>query len=396
MSQLDGGEILSPFEVVHETRPAFGSTQLSRSRRAARFLSASEEDYRKFLSSRLAGLSPKQREQSLPLMLNTHDAANIEPPPWLIEGILPKRSLAIIYGREGQGKSFLILEMLFSIARGIDFLGLPTSAGPCLYIVSEGIGGIGKRVRAYLTAKTKAGIVTGLAIPLTIIPEALPLNTTDGLERLLLCLDDLGVVPACICIDTLHACIPTADENDASEMGQFIQIANSIRTISGCTVIIVHHARKAGDAYRGHSSLAGDVDTMIRVSSEDFEDKQFIRLSCSKQKDAAPFDDFFVELAPYKLPNGDSSCIIAEVKKGVEVTQQEQHIIDILRQHPEGIRCMNLLKLSQMSESAFLRWRIRLLEKKIITISDSKIHLDPQWSGGKGGGSPIKSDLEPS
>src|SRR6266849_2165500 len=57
---------------------------------------------------------------------------------WLIDGLLPAKSFACLYGPPGSYKSFLALDIGLSIANGRPFVGLSTQQGDVAYIAGEG------------------------------------------------------------------------------------------------------------------------------------------------------------------------------------------------------------------------------------------------------------------
>src|SRR5580704_10982572 len=78
-------------------------------------------------------------------------------PVALVEGMIPERSLAVIYGQPASGKSFLALDLAYSVATGIPWLGRKVQHGPAVYIAGEGIGGLPKRIAAWKDAHGAQG-----------------------------------------------------------------------------------------------------------------------------------------------------------------------------------------------------------------------------------------------
>ena len=104
-----------------------------------------------------------ERPQS-PLMrfklLSDDDLCKLPPLQWRIKKVLPETGLAAVFGASGSGKSFLVLDMLQSIAAGRDWFGYKTKSCNVLYCGLEGEGGIAGRVNAYRIrhGKTAANI----------------------------------------------------------------------------------------------------------------------------------------------------------------------------------------------------------------------------------------------
>ena len=78
---------------------------------------------------------------------------NMPPIDWVIgdgdSGIITQHGLSVMYGAPGAGKSFVALDMALSISTGTPWQGIPTRQGKVLYIAGEGVGGLGKRLKAW-------------------------------------------------------------------------------------------------------------------------------------------------------------------------------------------------------------------------------------------------------
>jgi hypothetical protein len=74
-----------------------------------------------------------------------YDLTQREPMGWLIKGVLPKAKLGILFGASGSGKTFVALDLAFSIARGIAWRTRRTMRARVVIIAAEGGSGLGKR-----------------------------------------------------------------------------------------------------------------------------------------------------------------------------------------------------------------------------------------------------------
>ena len=70
------------------------------------------------------------------------------PPEWIIDDILPRAELCVLFGKSGSGKSFLALDMIVLDCRGVDWNGYKTKPGRAVYICAEGMGGMRNRTKA--------------------------------------------------------------------------------------------------------------------------------------------------------------------------------------------------------------------------------------------------------
>ena len=66
-------------------------------------------------------------------------------PEWLVEGVIQKRSAALLFGKSNTFKSFLAIDLGLSVAAGIPWHGNPVSQGRVLIVATEGANGVGRK-----------------------------------------------------------------------------------------------------------------------------------------------------------------------------------------------------------------------------------------------------------
>lgn len=303
-------------------------------------------------------------EQHVRSLLSVPAAYDLEPPDWLISGMLPSRSLCMLYGREGTGKSFVALSMLAAVASGRSFLGRDTKQGLCLYVTAEGVGNIGYRLEAWYTQNEDLDPKRD-KIDLYVFGEPIPLHTERGLTHLQVLLAVLGYTrPALIVIDTLAACSPGMDENDITAVSALLENCSWL-TQSGATVMLVHHSRKKGDTLRGHSALAGALHTVIKL---DLKGKANLTMTCEKQKDGERFEKENMALQTVPLPSrtpdehGElpTSCVLVPGAKFPTVNKVHLIVRTVQKAGKKGVNTAELQRSLEkhMSESTFYRtWR---------------------------------------
>ena len=72
-----------------------------------------------------------------------------KPLSWLIKGVLPRAELCIIFGDSGSGKSFITLDLVAAISRGVDWRGKKVKQGRVAYICAEAPAAFKVRMEAY-------------------------------------------------------------------------------------------------------------------------------------------------------------------------------------------------------------------------------------------------------
>lgn len=189
------------------------------------------------------------------------DFSNRPPPRYLIQDVLPKADLAIVYGDSGSGKSFVVTDMAMSIARGEAWRGKKVQQGRVVYIVAEGGGGYSLRLRAY--AQHHELELAGL--PFGIINAAPNLLTKDDVKDVIASIKAYGGADLVI-IDTLAQTTPGANENAAEDMGLAIKNARAIARAAGGMALLVHHSGKdASKGARGWSGMRAAADAQLEV-----------------------------------------------------------------------------------------------------------------------------------
>jgi len=237
-------------------------------------------------------------------LVSFDDMEHRPPPTYLVDRMLVRDSLAVIFGPPGIGKSFLLYDIGAHVATGAWWQGRRVTAGQVLCIAAEGVGGSPQRVAAWKKAN-RVHEVPGFVI----YPGAVNLLDADQV---------FAVVEVCrrrqfamVAIDTVARSMPGADENSAKDMGLLIMAADHIRSASGSCVLLVHHTGKDVTAgMRGSSSLEGAADTAIEVSGGEGG----MKVACRKQKDAGPFTplDLSLEVVDVTVSGVETtSCAVA-------------------------------------------------------------------------------------
>jgi|GEM_PF-1911908 len=210
------------------------------------------------------------------------DLVSAPPPAWLIRDLLPSSGLAVIFGEPGSGKSFLVLDMLASIARGESWGAQRTKKGVAVYVGLE--AQVNSRIAAYLRhhSLTPDDLQQLHVIQHQPLSLATPANTKQFITELQL----QGIEPDIIAIDTLARALPGSDENSSTDMGAAIACAGMLTRAFGCLCVLVHHSGKdASRGARGHSSLLGAADAELAVTYDKTANTRMVR--ASKMKDGA-------------------------------------------------------------------------------------------------------------
>lgn len=233
----------------------------------------------------------------------------LPPVEWTIDGVIPQNSFSVMYGEPGAGKSFLALDMALSVAHNQSWHGRAVWGGAVLYIAGEGVGGLGKRIKAW---QAYHGVLCDA--PLFVLPTAVRMREDDEVEKLMRTIDGLGVDFSCVFIDTVARALLGGDENSATDMGMFVNACDAIKNHTKAAVVGIHHSGKdVARGMRGSTALLGAVDASVRVSRSD----NALSMKMEKQKDAEPIEDLAFDMQKIQII-GDSSIVLEKSESAVQ------------------------------------------------------------------------------
>lgn len=190
-------------------------------------------------------------------------AQDFPPQQFLVEGLIPAGQLVMLGGRGKAGKSWLVLQLIAAVDRGIQFLGKTTKRGRVLYLALED----GRR-----RMNQRPKILRWQPSPAVDI--AFKIATFDhggeGLSHIRQAIADKRY--DLVVIDTLIKTLSAAaDENSNTEMAAICNELADMAHDSGAAIVIVHHTSKVKtenpfDNLRGASAIrnAYDVGLLLR------------------------------------------------------------------------------------------------------------------------------------
>jgi hypothetical protein len=235
---------------------------------------------------------------------------------WLIFGMVPAASYALLIGRRGSAKSFLALDIAFRGACGSNFFGQKCETFGTIYFVGEKKGRFGKRVQAWIKASGKADPAVMIVDK---VPNVLLEQDVDDviafIERQKPFFEARGVPLRMVIFDTLVRSIGGQSDSDFEVAGVATEAFQRIVDQTGVTVMPLHHMAKSMDQTTGRGAGVWEdaADSIIRIDRKPGEDIRTITLS--KQSDEADGLEFAFGLEVVEVGEDDrgrvvSSCII--------------------------------------------------------------------------------------
>lgn len=293
------------------------------------------------------------------------------PVQFLVDTLYTRHGFSVMYGPPGCGKTFLALDIALCVASGRDFHGMQVKQGGVLYIAGEGVGGIGKRVRAWLEHRGNG--VTENELPFFILPTAVDFTNPGDVEKLQATIQELEERAggfSLIVVDTVARALLGADENSATDVGKFVRTCDVLKQRYNAALLGIHHSGKDGSrGMRGSSALLGAVDTSVQVKKSG----AVLTVTTEKQKDAEPAEDYF-----FQMQTSEVGMIGGETSVYLEKVTADAIAADNASFNEKELKAMNCLRDAtdrndvisvEVARDSFIFW---LLEKDGCDASDRK------------------------
>jgi hypothetical protein len=219
---------------------------------------------------------PEAKREELELVPVDADALMFEHPemkPPIIDGFMRLGETCNVIAAPKTGKSWLVLQMAFSVANGEKFLGRRTEQKQVLLVDNE----LHPQTLADRLGKVSSSL--GMSAEnikvLSLRGRLAPLGNLKS--RLIEASRNMGA--GLIILDALYRLLPEGvSENDNSSMTMLYNDLDQIALGSGASVVVVHHTSKGGQADKGITdggagagaiSRASDCHILIREHEEE-------------------------------------------------------------------------------------------------------------------------------
>ncbi|EBV0537736.1 hypothetical protein DNL98_10390 [Salmonella enterica subsp. enterica serovar Glostrup] len=335
---------------------------------------------------------PEVRKTKLPMSIGStgYDSQM----DYIIKSHLPANSLCSIYGPSGSYKSFLAVSWSCHIAAGKEWAGKRTAGGSAMYVVGEGGIGVRRRVKAWEYLHNEGNQLKNLYL---VNRPVFPVRPEEVREVIIAAKQveaETGQPVKLIVIDTLARCFGGNDENDARDMGAFIEGCDTIKRETGATLLVVHHSGKdEGKGARGSSAFRAALDAEFNVRREG--EGGAIILTCTKMKDSEEPRQCAYDLKAVVLftdDDGDDvrSLVVLDVPREVKGGDPElENVKRLTGNHAALWQCIRSRKarsepcnrnvvrddiIAMFGESgrkSFPRWLEKLVRDELIEVSDS-------------------------
>jgi hypothetical protein len=273
------------------------------------------------------------KEDPVPFIEGSQFAEGFEDIDWLIEDVVPRAQVGVVYGASGSGKTFFALDMACAIRRGGVWREKQVEQADAFYIAAEAGNGIKKRIAAYLQVKG-AGVMPWFV---DYQPNLATLESVQAISESVKLRSDK---PGVIFVDTM-ALSHDGDENSSKDMSLLLRNCKILSDNTGALVILVHHTGKdESRGMRGSSAIYAGADFVLEISAAGRDHEMVV----DKLKDGERGARFGFTLPSVEVgatPRGKAitSCYVKESDKTLDkgkkngrkplTSQQQIFIMDV-------------------------------------------------------------------
>lgn len=279
----------------------------------------------------------------------------------LIDGVLDRNSLSVIYGESNVGKSFFAMDLAFHVSTGKSWYGHTTSRSVVVYLALEGGSGGRNRVLAL-----RQKFTSNEDVPFIFASGSFDLNEPAQVELLIrevqLLAEEFKAPLGLIVIDTFSRSLSGADENSSADMGKLIKSLDRLRVAAESAVLLIHHSGKdTKKGARGHSSLRAAVDTEIELKRVG---KDEVLGVTKKQRDYETGEKFPFKLEPVTLVNFDNDvCLRSCVVKHLAVSEDSASNKNLSHNSEKGLATLKKMISKSKPSVQIDKWRINFFEE---------------------------------
>lgn len=249
----------------------------------------------------------------------------------LVDQVLDHGTLSVVYGESGSGKTFVVLDLAFSVATGRRWHDFETEQGAVCYVAAEGGSAIDKRIAAL-----REEYPDHADVPMIVIRSPVDLSKEGAdVPRLIDLLRqaeaDISQPFKLIILDTLSRVLGGGNENSSEDMGALVKNFDALRLGVKSHLLIVHHCGKdRALGARGWSGLRAAVDTEIEINDK--------TVAFTKQRDLEQRPPFRFSLKPVQLgldakDRMVTSCIVTYSSVAASEADRERMLCDKVAAH---------------------------------------------------------------
>ena len=275
------------------------------------------------LCQALPDATPSTDDRSALARFSFDGEVPIEPPHWLIKGLLPPEGVAFIGGQSGAGKTFIGIDLARALATATAFFGRACKERVgVLILAAEGAPTLAARI-----AVAKRAVAVDKKLPIAWmgdVPDLLKPENVAAMAEHIRGLNAVfrerhGVRLGAIIIDTVAAAFSLDDMNSGAEAAKVIDACRKLGAATRALIIPIHHYGKdASSGLLGSHIFRAGADVILSVLADrnattgDVKDRS---LALAKSRTGvegpiAPFELEFVSLGRDEDGDEFGACVI--------------------------------------------------------------------------------------
>ncbi|TJW44334.1 MAG: AAA family ATPase [Mesorhizobium sp.] len=314
-------------------------------------------------------------------------------PDWLVEGLIQKRSTALMFGKSNSFKSFLAIDIGLSVDTGRDWHGNAVSDGGVLFVATEGANGVGRlRIPAWYQHHN----VSEEDRRAFLYPQEICLDAADDVTALIAAMNIRGAF-ALVVLDIFGGSMKGSEIEDKTARAWVHGIQRILRETGASVLTVAHTGWQDDTRARMHTHFWGSFDSRLRMEGD--KDALTGTLTVERHKDADSSGSWGFRMTP--TGNSLVPMLDAAVKasKGRNLTVRQriamQALDEAVQEHgtrktgPDWPPC-NIVLVDQWREAcdrhgvsgsdkadsrlkAFNRSRDNLIDRGVIRIYDGYV-----------------------
>lgn len=286
----------------------------------------------------------------------------------LVPGVLGCDELAVLYGKPKDGKTYLALDLMLSVAAGLPWAGRAVREGLVVYVPADDTNKLDERILAWAGSR-------GVPVPdqdhFRLLDDPVNLTEPREVERLIADIRSLPAPPVLVVLDTLNAVMGVEDENGRG-MTAVVDATRRLRAATGATVLVLHHTGKDA-SLRGHSSLRGAAARVWKLKKDGLD----LTLLSEDNRHGQRFAPMGFRLVP--TAGADGPCTVEFMGGSTPETSTEiralgdtvKKALDVLRgQFPNGAKYGAWRKATGLTASQFKNIPARLRDDGYVVQDD--------------------------
>ncbi|WP_176074339.1 bifunctional DNA primase/polymerase [Brucella intermedia] len=229
----------------------------------------------------ISGSASKQEQKTGLHFLSYDEMCAMPEPEWLVEGVIQKRTAALMFGKSNAFKSFLAIDIGLSVASKDNWHGNPCDNGKVLFVATEGANGVGRlRVPGWFEHYNTD---PDLRQNVYLYPKEICLDVKTDVDALIKSVSAMG---GCVLIvlDIFGGTMSGTEVEDTTARAWTRSIQRIMRETGAATLTVAHTGWQDETRARMHTHFWGSFDSRMRVEGD--KEKMITMLSVERHKDA--------------------------------------------------------------------------------------------------------------